>query len=432
MEKLMQYVWQHRLWLQQDMRTVDGRRVQVLDPGLLNTGAGPDFFNAKVNIDGHTWAGNIEIHVKASDWHRHGHDKDPAYDTVILHVVDRDDAVVRRPDGEVIPQLRMPCAGDLSEHYRNLVGRADIDLPCSATICSLPRIYVTDWLSTLAYERLYDKADRIEALRERFAGDWEQTCYVTVARCLGFGVNNEPFERLALSVPLQFVGKHSDDPTAIEALLFGQAGLLDGHGAGADPYADRLRKEYTFLATKFGLRKPESLGWKMARMRPANFPHRRIAVLAAMLAGGFRMLQRVVSVKSVDEACELFSPEMPNYWQWRYSFGPGGQRQLGSLSRSSALIMVINVVAPLMMAYGTAHSDREMTDRAVSLLHDIGSERNSIVEMFARAGLKVSNAFESQALIQLRRAYCETRKCLYCRVGHRMLSAKAIRRDQKS
>lgn len=431
MEKLMQYVWQHRLWQQGDMRTVDGRRVQVIDPGLLNTDAGPDFFNAKVSIDGHTWAGNVEIHVRASDWHRHGHHTDHAYDTVILHVVDYDDAVIRRPDGEVIPQLRMPCSGDLNTYYRDLVGRADIDLPCAATISRLPSLYLTDWLTTLAYERLYEKMERIEQLLERFAGDWEQTCYVTVARGLGFGVNSEPFERLALSLPLRFIGKHSDDSTAVEALLFGQAGLLGRGVSAGDAYAERLSKEYAFLSTKFGLRAPESLGWKMARMRPANFPHRRIALLAAMLAGGFRMLSRIVSVESVDDACALFTPEMANYWQWRYSFGPGGQRHLGSMSRSSALVMVINVVVPLMMAYGTAHSDSGMTDRAVSLLHDIGAERNSVVEMFARSGIKVGDAFSSQALIQLRRAYCEKRKCLYCRIGHRMLAAKAIRREPR-
>ncbi|MBD5324062.1 MAG: DUF2851 family protein [Bacteroides sp.] len=430
MEKLMQYVWQHRLWQQSDMRTVDGRRVQVIDPGLLNTDAGPDFFNAKVSIDGHTWAGNVEIHVRASDWHRHGHHNDRAYDTVILHVVDRDDAVVRRPDGEIIPQLRMPCSADLNEHYRNLVGRADIDIPCAATIKALPSLYLTDWLTTLAYERLYEKADRIEALLNRFAGDWEQTCYVTVARGLGFGVNSEPFERLALSLPLRFIGKHSDDATAVEALLFGQAGLITPAVAAADSYAARLAREYDFLTAKFGLRRPDSLGWKMSRMRPANFPHRRIAVLASMLSGGFRMLSRVVSVENADDACNLFTPDLPNYWQWRCSFGPGSQRHLGSMSRSSALVMVINVVVPLMMAYGMAHSNTEMTDRAIRLLHEIGAERNSVVEMFARSGIKVSDAFSSQALIQLRRAYCEQRKCLYCRIGHRMLAAKAIRHEK--
>lgn len=429
MEKLMQYVWQQRLWPVGEMRTVDGKRVEVIDPGLLNTDAGPDFFNAKVSIGGQTWVGNVEIHYRASDWQRHKHHTDPAYDSVILHVVDKDDAIVRRPDGQVVPQMRMPCDPGLNSRYSELVGRADIDLPCAREIGSLPAIYLTDWISSLAYERLYDKVERIEQIRARLSGDWEQTCYATVARGLGFGINGEPFERLALSLPLIFIGKHSDNLTSIEALLFGQSGLLNARATAIDPYAARLAKEHSFFATKFGLRQPGNLGWKMARMRPANFPHRRIAVLAAMLHGGFRMMGRIIDIRSLDEACAIFTPEMSPYWQHRYSFGESCSRGLGSLSRSSALVMVINVAAPLMMAYGMSRGDNRMTDAAIDLLHEIKAEKNSVVELFERAGLKVRDAFSSQGLIQLRRNYCEKRKCLYCRIGHRKLSYCAVRRD---
>ena len=429
MEKLMQYVWQQRLWPVAEMRTVDGKSIEVLDPGLLNRDAGPDFFNAKVVIGGETWVGNVEIHYRASDWHRHKHDSDKAYDSVILHVVDKDDAVIRRPDGQVIPQMRMPCDPGLNSRYSELVGRADIDLPCRKEIKSLPAIYITDWISNLAYERIYSKVDRIEDIRARLSGDWEQTCYVTVARGLGFGINGEPFERLALSVPLIFIGKHSDNLTAVEALLFGQSGLLDARATGLDPYAEHLAKEYAFLATKFGLKKPENPGWKMARTRPANFPHRRIATLAAMLHGGFRLMSRILDIKDIDSACELFTPELSPYWERRYSFGPESTRLSGSLSRSSALVMVINVVVPLMMAYGMNHGNTELTDRAIDMLHSIKAERNTIVELFERCGLSVKDAFTSQGLIQLRRNYCEMHKCLYCRIGHRKLSYHARRND---
>ena len=172
MEKLMQYVWQQRLLPVAEMRTVDGRKVEIIDPGLLNTDAGPDFFNAKVSIGGEVWVGNVEIHYRASDWHRHKHNTDPAYDSVILHVVDKDDAIVRRADGQIVPQMRMPCDPALNSRYSELVGRADIDLPCAREISSLPPIYITDWISSLAYERIYDKAERIESIRQRLAGDW--------------------------------------------------------------------------------------------------------------------------------------------------------------------------------------------------------------------------------------------------------------------
>lgn len=424
----MQYVWQHRLWLQSDMHTVDGRRVQVIDPGLLNTDAGPDFFNAKLSIDGRMWAGNVEIHVRASDWHRHGHHNDPAYDTVILHVVDRDDAVIRRSGGEVIPQLRMPCSGDLNGFYNSLVSRAGIDLPCVDTIASLSPLHVNAWIDALAFERIYSKVERIQNLLERFSGDWEQTCYVTLARCLGFGKNNDAFERLALAVPLAFVRKHADNLQAVEAMLFGQAGFLEGRMV--DDYSYGLQREYEFLCLKFGLKRPEALGWKMSRMRPATLPTRRIALLAALLSTeGFRMLRHIISVTDLDSACKLFIPELSQYWKYRYGFGPAQPTTMVALSRSSALIIVINVVVPLMMAYGNAHSDSSLTDRAVELLQSVPAERNSVVTLFEEAGIKVRDAFTSQALIQLRREYCEARKCLFCRFGHRMLSTAAIRRD---
>ncbi len=428
MERLMQYVGQHRLWIQHGLTTVDGRKLQIIDPGRLNTDSGPDFFNAKISIDGRIWAGDVEIHVKASDWHRHGHDGNPAYDSVILHVVDRDDTIIHRSNGEAIPQMRMPCEPQFQNHYRDLVGRSDLDLPCAHRIKDMPSLHLGSWLDSLAYERIYDKTDRINSILGRLNGDWESAAYVTVARALGFGVNGDPFERLALSLPLIFIGKHSDSLTSIEALLFGQSGLLDDSRA-FDTYADHLRKEYAFLAHKFGLKKPESLLWKFSRMRPGNFPHRRIATLAAMLAGGFRMLQRLLEVESLEGAEALFSPQLSSYWSSHYTFGAPVSMHLGAFSRSSITGLAINAIAPLQMAYGMAHDNNALVDRATSLLQSLPAERNSIVELFTRAGIKPRDAFTSQALIQLRRSYCEQHKCLYCRIGHRMLAEKANRQD---
>lgn len=424
MEKLMQYVWQHRLWHPGPMTTTDGRRVMVLDPGLLNTDAGPDFFNAKIAIDGHTWAGNVEIHVRASDWYRHGHDRDRAYDTVILHVVGHDDARVTRPGGETIPQLAMPCSPDFERRYHRLVDNASTELPCAATIASLPSLYTVDWLDSLAHQRLYDKTDRILARLDANRGDWEETCYVTLARALGFGINSDAFERLAAGLPLRFMGKHSDSLTAVEALLFGRSGLLGD--ARPSPYADRLRKEYAFLADKFSLTAAPSAGWRMARMRPQNFPHRRIAFLASLIAGGFKMMERMTAVRDLDDARSLFDKRLSGYWSRHYSFNPvDAGRDVSAMSRSSVDILIINAVVPLIYAYGLRCGDERMRQRAVALLQSVPSERNSIVDLFVRAGVGSPDAFTSQALIQLRRTYCETRKCLYCRIGHRMLAVSA-------
>ncbi len=425
MEKLMQYVWQHRLWLQRDMHTVDGLPIQVIDPGQLNNDSGPDFFNAKVMIDGKLWAGNVEIHVKASDWHRHNHDSNPAYDSVVLHVVDTDDAVIHRSNGEIIPQTVMPCSADFHIHYKNLTSGSGGPLSCGTHIASLEPIYITDWISTLGFERVYEKADRIHELVRRLCGDYETACYITIARSLGFGINADPMERLAQSLPLQFIGKHSDSLTSIEALLLGHASLLDNANPD-DPYMATLRREYEFLSKKFGLRRPELL-WKMSKMRPANFPHRRIALLATMLHGGFRMLADILQIHNIDDATRVFTSRLTGYWTHHYHFGESTQRPVADLSASSLAGIIINAVIPLQMAYGESHGDKELEASALDLLQSLPAENNTVVRLFAESGIKAHNAFESQALIQLRRAYCEQRKCLYCRIGHRMLAQKARR-----
>jgi hypothetical protein len=427
MERLMQYVWQHRLLLHTDMTTVDGQHVAVIDPGRLNTDAGPDFFNAKVRIGAQLWVGDVEIHVRASDWHRHHHHTDKAYESVILHVVDRDDAQVRRSNGEVIPQMLMNCNADFHRSYHHLVDRADIDLPCAAEIPRLQSLYITDWLTGLAYERLNAKSDHINALLKEYTGDWEQTCYVVLARALGFGTNSEPMERLAKSLPLHFLRKHSDSLLALEALFFGQGGFLETAPA-YDPYVEQLIREHKFFAHKFSLRPLQRLGWKMSRMRPHNFPHRRIALLALLVSEDFRLVHRILSMSTPEEALNLFTRPLTGYWSNHFTFSPGTERTYETLSKASATILVINVAVPIMMAYGMSHGDESLMLKAVEWLQQLPSESNSIITLFANAGIRSRDAFTSQALIQLRRNYCEQRKCLYCRIGHRLLSTHAKRR----
>lgn len=422
----MHYVWQYRLVTPADLVTVDGRRVTVIDPGRHNTDAGPDFFNAKVRIGDRMWAGDVEMHVRASDWHRHRHDGDPAYDSVVLHVVDSDDTPIHRRNGEVIPQMTMHCSPQFHERYSQLVGRSDIDLPCAHELKSIPSVHLNGWLTSLAYERAYAKADALTEILDTFTGDWEQATYVILARALGFSTNSEPMQRLARSMPLPFLRKHSDSLTSIEALLFGQATLLPPTGRG-DSYADRLNQEYTFLAHKFSLRPLQSPGWKMGRIRPHNLPHRRIATLAAFIANDFRIVNRILRATDTEEVIELFRTPLSGYWTNRFTFGAPGERSTATMSRSSAIVLVINVAIPLLIAYGTRHGDEEMTSRAFEWLTRLPAESNSIISMFATAGIPARDAFTSQALIQLRRRYCETHSCLYCRIGHRLLSLRAKR-----
>lgn len=424
MEKLIQYVWKHRLWRSEDMVTNTGKKVRVVDPGLLNTDAGPDFFNAKIEIDGHMWVGNVEMHYRATDWKRHHHDSDKAYDSVILHVVAKDDAPVRRTNGELIPQLVLEVSPQFNADYASLVG-ATIEVPCATKIKQVPHLTIVEWVEGLAFERLHGKVERIHQLLDSFNGSWEDVCYVTLARNFGFGINNDAFERLARRTPLRLLGKHSDSVLQIEALLFGQAGMLDAQKPGMDSYYSQLCTEYAFLSNKFQLTPMEKESWKLFRIRPQNFPYRRIAMLAQFIEGGFRMMNRILETEGEKEMRALFEVELSGYWTKHYTFGKPNERATATLSRSSIDIILINTVAPLLYAYGELTGNYEMTDKAIKLLEDLRAENNSIVSHFVAYGIDCPDALTSQALVQLKREYCDARKCIYCKIGHHLLSKAA-------
>lgn len=424
MEKLMQYVWKHRLWRSEDMVTNTGKKVRVVDPGLLNTDAGPDFFNAKIEIDGHMWVGNVEMHYRATDWKRHRHDSDKAYDSVILHVVAKDDAPVRRTNGELIPQLVLEVSPQFNADYASLVG-ATIEVPCATKIKQVPHLTIVEWVEGLAFERLHGKVERIHQLLNSFNGSWEDVCYVTLARNFGFGINNDAFERLARRTPLRLLGKHSDSVLQIEALLFGQAGMLEAQKPGMDSYYNQLCTEYAFLSNKFQLTPMEKESWKLFRIRPQNFPYRRIAMLAQFIEGGFRMMNRILDAEGEKEMRALFEVELSGYWTKHYTFGKPNDRATATLSRSSIDIILINTVAPLLYAYGELTGSYEMTDKAIKLLEDLRAENNSIVSHFVAYGIDCPDALTSQALVQLKREYCDARKCIYCKIGHHLLSKAA-------
>ena len=420
----MQYVWKHRLWRSEDMVTNTGKKVRVVDPGLLNTDAGPDFFNAKIEIDGHMWVGNVEMHYRATDWKRHRHDSDKAYDSVILHVVAKDDAPVRRTNGELIPQLVLEVSPQFNADYASLVG-ATIKVPCATKIKQVPHLTIVEWVEGLAFERLHGKVERIHQLLDSFNGSWEDVCYVTLARNFGFGINNDAFERLARRTPLRLLGKHSDSVLQIEALLFGQAGMLDAQKPGMDSYYNQLCTEYAFLSNKFQLTPMEKESWKLFRIRPQNFPYRRIAMLAQFIEGGFRMMNRILEAEGEKEMRALFEVELSGYWTKHYTFGKPNERATATLSRSSIDVILINTVAPLLYAYGELTGNYEMTDKAIKLLEDLRAESNSIVSHFVAYGIDCPDALTSQALVQLKREYCDARKCIYCKIGHHLLSKAA-------
>lgn len=408
------------------MFTTDGRRLHVIDPGRLNTDAGPDFFNAKIEIDGRVWAGNVEIHVRASDWRRHRHHLDASYDSVILHVVGENDLQVCRADGRPIPTFILPYTTDYRARYDALVADPS-RLPCMSELANIDTIYVTDWVTALGYERLYAKSDRVGRYLERLGGDWLATAYVALARALGFSTNSDAFERLAFATPLRAMLKHRGDMTSVEGLLFGQAGFLDVEVADdADrAYIEDLRREYEFMCRKYDISAPGALGWRMARMRPPNFPHRRIALLASLIGNSFEFGRQFHHIRTEDDARRLLQSDLHGYWVNHYTFGGASACAPRALSADSLRSLMINAVVPLLYAYGLQCGSDSHCAAAVELLESLAPEHNSVVSIFTDAGIACDNAFSSQALIQLRREYCEPRKCLYCRLGHRILASKA-------
>lgn len=426
MEKLMQYVWQHRLFDPTKLTTVDGRKLRVIDVGRLNTDSGPDFFNAKIGVDGCVWAGNVEIHRRASDWRRHNHHLDPAYDSVVLHVVEVPDAQVYRTNGEEIPTLVLSCSPMFRTDYEALVAHSATQ-SCARHIDTLDPVLLADWVASLAIERLQSKAQRLRDWLDLYRGSWEEVCYIVVARSMGFGINGDAFERLARSLPLLFMQKHADSLPQVEAFLFGQAGLLvEGENAGDDYYA-RLTSEYAFLRNKFGLTPINPDSWKFFRLRPANFPHRRIAMLAQYIHRGFNLFSRICEAGSDEELRALFKVELSGYWTTHYLFGHASPETSAVLGEGAIDIVLINAVAPLLYAYGSYIGNETMTDRALSLLESIKPEKNAIVRRFAALGIAAANALESQAVIQLNNEYCQAHKCLYCRIGHKLLSRSAMK-----
>ncbi len=422
----MQYVWQHRLFDGVGLTTVDGRPLRIIDNGRLNTDAGPDFFNAKISIDGCVWAGNVEIHRRASDWRRHNHHLDSAYDTVILHVVEVADASVCRTNGEEIPTLVLACSPSFKTDYESLVAYSATQ-SCAPHIESLGSMVVADWISSLAIERLQAKSQRLHDWLKLYKGNWEEVCYIAVARSLGFGINSDAFERLARSLPLIFMQKHADSLVQVEAFLFGQAGMLIEGEYPDDAYYNRLVSEYSFLKNKFGLTPLNRESWKFFRLRPVNFPHRRLALLAQYIHRGFNLFSQICEATDEEALRRLFKAELSGYWSTHYLFAHESPETKAVLGESAIDIVLINAVAPLLYAYGMYIGDEAMGDRAFMLLESLRPEKNAIVRRFSDIGIRATNAMESQAVIQLYNEYCQTHKCLYCRIGHKLLSRSAMK-----
>ena len=409
--------------------TSRGERVEVIDPGLHNRNAGPDFFNAKVKIDGALWVGNVEIHDRASDWYAHGHDQDAAYDNVVLHVCGDIDRPVTNSQGRMLPQLQLSVPEHVAAHYAELQA-TDKYPPCYRIIPSLSKLVLHSWMSALQTERLERKTIDIERRVERVEGDWERACFVTLARAFGFSLNGDAFEQWALSMSLHAVDHHRDDLFQVEAFFLGQAGLLDvlamperqRERALADDYFQRLRSEYAFLKHKFGLTPMDGHQWKYLRLRPQNFPQIRLAQLANLYYERRTGLRSLVESESIASLREQYTTQVTPYWSTHYSFGCESDRNDKRLTQQTLDTIILNAAIPTLFAYGRHQGDERLCDRAFDFLEQLRAEDNHIVRMWSECGMDVVSAGDSQALIQLKKEYCDKRDCLRCRIGHEYLN----------
>ena len=417
MEQLLHYVWKHKLFPLKPLRTTDGMEVEVIDPGLWNNNAGPDFFNAKIKIDGVLWVGNIEIHIKASDWKLHHHDTNSDYDNVILHIASDIDYEPCRPNGEKIPQMELHYPTYLVDNYNELI-RTSHYPACYKLIPTLSKLLMHSWLNTLQIERFEEKTERIDKLMKKYNNNWEDVFFITLARNFGFGTNSDAFELWAQTIPLKAVDKHRDNLFQIEAIFFGQAGLLD---AAYDEYTDKLLKEYTYLKYKFGFTTSNNCRWKLLRMRPGNFPHVRIAQLAKMYHTSQGLLSRILEAETIENLRPMFETDTSEYWITHYTFGEVSTPIKKNLSKSSANLLIINTVIPFLYAYGKHRGINRLTARASEMLETLKPENNYITRMWKECGLEAAHAGDSQALIQLKKNYCDPKKCLYCRIGFEYL-----------
>ena len=418
MEQLLHYVWKHKLFPLSPLTTTWHQAVEVIDPGLHNRNAGPDFFNAKIKLNGTLWVGNVEIHDKASDWYVHGHDKDERYDNVILHVCGTIDVEAKNSKGEPLVQLQLDIPENVSKHYQELLN-IDQYPPCYQIIPSLTRLTVHSWMSALQTERLSQKTDAIEARVKQCNGDWENAYFVTLARNYGFGINGDAFEQWAYHLPLRAVDHHRDDLFQIEAIFFGQAGILED--SDGDGYYLRLKKEYTYLQHKFGLIPMDASLWRFLRLRPANFPHIRIAQLACLYHRAYGLLSRIMETETLQGVRDILKGGTSEYWLTHYTFGGSSPSRPKTLSNTSLDLLIINTVVTFLYAYGLNKGNRVLCARAGSFLEELKAENNYITRMWEQCGMKASNAADSQALIQLKKEYCDKKKCLYCRIGYEYL-----------
>ena len=424
-EAFLHYIWQHQL-LGDGLTTTDGQPVVCHRAGEQNHDSGPDFIGAHLKIGNMEWVGNVEVLVHSSDWRAHRHSQDAAYNNLLLHVVYEHDCEVRQQNGKVplTLELKPYLHPSLVANYDSLMApKPELGIPCAKRIAEVPQLMVDSTLERLTLERIEQKSGTVRRLLEESHGGWEQTCYWLMAHYFGGKVNALPFELLAKATDQRLLARWKDNPQRIEALLMGQAGLLEGYFE--DSYPRRLQADYEALCGAADLHPLGGQMWKFHRIRPSSFPTIRISQFAALVCRSSNLFATLLEATEAKQIERLFDLQASEYWDTHYRLDiPTEKAAPKRMGRSQAQMLIINEWVPILFVYGSMHGQQKDTEQAVDLLEQMPAEDNAIVRRWRQVGIDAKSAATSQALIQLYSNYCNNRNCLECRIGYQILKHK--------
>ncbi|MFC3417001.1 DUF2851 family protein [Algoriphagus hitonicola] len=426
-EDFLQLVWKYQYFDRKNLQTVDGQEIQILNVGFHNQTEGPDFKDSTIALDGVTFHGHVEVHRLASEWKQHAHGGDPAYNSVILHVVWKNDQLVKRNDGTAMPTLELDGKIFL-EIWRNYERTLDFnqDLPCAHVLEKVPEIIRFSALEKSLVERLQEKSQHILKILEETKGDWEETAYRWLFQCFGFKINAIPMSELASRVPYKILQKHRNQLPVLEANLFGRAGLLPMNSE--EPYVQHLIREYDFYQRKFSWENDLTRQhWNFMGARPSNFPTLRIAQLAAILAQAPNLLQAILEDnRDFSGFKNLLQVKPSDYWLYHYSFGQNSSKMASKGISSTVLqLLIINFVIPIWFAYGRYFQNPDWQERCFDLLQEINAENNFIIRKFSDHSWKAQNSFDSQGMIGLFKSYCQPKKCMQCKIAQSLIKSES-------
>lgn len=413
-EEFLYYLWENRTF-SGTLMTTSGQSVEIIHPGYRNTNSGPDYLEAKIRIDGQLWAGHVELHVKSSDWNRHGHQYDKAYQNVILHVVYENDLIVNS-----IPVLVLKGHFDhsLYHRYERIVATQNW-IACERHINEVMPFTTNAWLERLSIERLQEKTKKVEKMLFDNRFDWEDSLYRLLLRYFGMKVNNEAFETLTSLLPFKALMKHADRLPQLEAMLLGCAGFLETESN--EDYPLQLKREFAAMRSKFNLLTMPVERWKFMRMRPVNFPTVRLAQMAQLIHQNGSLFSKIKEAETIKDLQTLFDVQASAYWDTHYRFSVEGPAKPKHLGNGTTDVLIINAVAPLLFCYGRFHKDESYCEKALSFLEDLPPEDNTVIRHFNNIGIAAQNAMQSQALLRLHHHYCRQKRCLECCIGNILL-----------